>query len=146
MDGPMDREIVLSADDGDRASLRRRSAVLVVVGALLLAVVGLALLARSTPRPEPMIHPRLGLLVTSRDGVLWVARPDGSDIRAISRTPSQLRGPRWSTDGTRIAAWGALDPSSSSIHPGDVWVMDPDGGGIRSITPTLEPMFVDTLV
>src|SRR4051794_14999149 len=92
--GPVDREIVLRAEDDDRASFRRGSAVLVVVGALVLAVVGLALLAGSTPRPGPMIHPRLGLLVTSRDGVLQVARPDGSDLRAISSKPMQLRSPR----------------------------------------------------
>src|SRR4051794_30307835 len=96
--GPVDREIVLRAEDDDRASFRRGSAVLVVVGALVLAVVGLALLAGSTPRPGPMIHPRLGLLVTSRDGVLQVARPDGSDLRAISSKPMQLRSPRKLTD------------------------------------------------
>ena len=56
-----------------------------------------------------------------------------------------LRGPQWSTDGTRIAAWGGPIPSTSSIHPGEVYVMDADGGGIRSITPTLAPMFVDGL-
>ena len=85
------------------------------------------------------------MLVTSREGVVSVARPDGTGPRRISPEGMLLRGPRWSTDGTRIAAWGGPIPSTSSIHPGDVYVMDADGGGIRSITPGLEPIFVDSL-
>ena len=123
----------------------RRTAVLVAVGALLLALVGLALLAGSTRQPTPIPLPKLGLLVISRDGTIRVAQADGSDARRISPDVMQLRGPRWSTDGTRIAAWGSLHPSTGSIHPGEVWVMDRDGGGIRSITATLDPLFVDGL-
>ena len=62
--------------------------------------------------------PGLGLLVMSREGVVSVARPDGTGPRRISPEGMLLRGPRWSTDGTRIAAWGGPIPSTSSIHPG----------------------------
>jgi Tol biopolymer transport system component len=141
----MDREIVLRARHGDRVPLLRLATVLFVVGALVLAVVGLSLLAASTRQPAPIARPAVGLLVTSREGVVSVARPDGTEPRRISPKGMLLRGPQWSTDGTRIAAWGGPIPSTSSIHPGEVYVMDADGGGIRSITPNLEPIFGDAL-
>jgi Tol biopolymer transport system component len=125
--------------------LARRAGVLLAVTALLLAIVGLSLLAGSTRPPSRIALPTLGLLVTSREGGVWVAQPDGSDARRISPDDIQLRGPQWSVDGTRIAAWGARVPSNGSIHPGEVYVMDADGGGIRSVTPTLDPMFVDAV-
>src|SRR6185503_4108177 len=135
----------LRARHGDRVPLLRLATVLFVVGTLVLAVVGLSLIATSTRQPASTTHPAVGLLVTSREGVVSVARPDGTGPRRISPEGMLLRGPRWSTDGTRIAAWGGPIPSTSSIHPGDVYVMDADGGGIRSITPGLEPIFVDSL-
>ncbi len=144
----MDREIVLRARHGERVPLLRWATFLLAAGALLLAIVGQSLLTGSTRQPAPITRPTrptLGLLVTSREGVVSVARPDGTGPRRISPKGMLLRGPQWSTDGTRIAAWGGPIPSTSSIHPGEIYVMDADGGGIRSITPTLAPMFVDGL-
>ena len=142
---PVNREIVLRARHGDRVPLLRLATVLLAVGALVIAVAGVSRLATSTTQPASITHRAVGLLVTSREGVVSVARPDGTGLRRISPQGMLLRGPRWSTDGTRIAAWGGPIPSTSSIHPGDVYVMDADGGRIRSITPGLEPIFGDAL-
>jgi hypothetical protein len=142
----VDREIVLRAGTGDPRL--RRATIVLAVGALLLSVVGLWLLAGSARQPAPIpraTRPTVGLLVTSRNGVISIAQPDGTGAHGINAPGMVLRGPRWSTDGTRIAAWGGPVPSTTSIHPGEVYVMDPDGGRIRSITPTLGPIFVDAL-
>ncbi|MEO6206499.1 MAG: DPP IV N-terminal domain-containing protein, partial [Candidatus Limnocylindrales bacterium] len=57
---------------------------------------------------------------------MYVARPDGSDVRAVTPPTSRLDWYDWSPDGTRIAY----------VSEGDLWVVDIDGGGPRRLDDT----------
>jgi TolB protein len=63
---------------------------------------------------------------------LFVMDADGSNIRRLTTRDSYLR-PRWSPDGSRIAAvW--FQTSAGSFCCSKVAVMDSDGGNLRVLT------------
>ena len=144
----MDREIVLRARHGERVPLLRSATFLLAAGALLLAIVGQSLLTGSTRQPATHHPPDASNAWLARHvpGRCGVGRP----ARRHRASPDQSQGdaPPWAAvvDGRHAdRRVGRTDPSTSSIHPGEIYVMDADGGGIRSITPTLAPIFVDGL-
>lgn len=57
---------------------------------------------------------------------MYVAKPDGSDVRALTPPTPRLDWYDWSPDGTRIAY----------VSAGDLWVVDIDGGEPRRIDDT----------
>ena len=66
----------------------------------------------------------------------YSARPDGSDLRELTTTPTGAEGAAsWTPDGGHILLWG----------PRTFWMMDPDGGNQRPINQTKLTFFGDTL-
>jgi len=57
---------------------------------------------------------------------MYVAKPDGSDLRAVTPPTPSLDWYDWSNDGTRIAY----------VSAGDLWVVDIDGGEPRRLDDT----------
>ena len=68
---------------------------------------------------------------------VYVARPDGSDARAITRPRLFASAPEWSPDGGLIAMIGAGKPLGND----EVYVSKPDGSGLRQLTRSKEREF-----
>jgi len=81
-----------------------RFAYLAVVSILVaaLALGGAALGARLVLDTDvPSVHN--GLIAFDAEGDIWLADPDGSDVRRLTNGPETEHGPIWSPDGTRLA-------------------------------------------
>jgi Tol biopolymer transport system component len=75
----------------------------------------------------PVWSPSGTLLAFQRSGDIWVARPDGSGTRQITRGIPEDGNPFlpvWSPDGTKLAIG----------ESGDIWVVNADGSGQRRLT------------
>jgi eukaryotic-like serine/threonine-protein kinase len=64
---------------------------------------------------------------------LYVARTDGSELRALSSGEVYTRGPQWSPDGEQIAFFGTRDGVDA------LWSVRPDGGGLRRLSGASVP-------
>jgi Tol biopolymer transport system component len=69
---------------------------------------------------------------STEDGIV-VMRPDGSDVRRVTRGPDLF--PRWSPDGRRIAfvRWLSVETGAATDER-NVWIVDVDGSGLRKVT------------
>ena len=109
--------------------------VIVVVGPPTLAAqqTGNAVPTPASPVQDAYPH-------VSRDGVivfqsnrlggwkLFVARPDGSELRQLTSGPGEDVTPIWSPDGTQVVF--ASDRGGNE----DVWIVRADGTGLRNLT------------
>jgi TolB protein len=64
----------------------------------------------------------------ARPGELFVMKPDGTDVRPLTRDARDLH-PAWSPDGKEIAFTRAVEPPYAGI-----WVVDAAGGRPRQLT------------
>jgi Tol biopolymer transport system component len=77
----------------------------------------------STPRPG------LGLIAFEKDDGIYVANPDGSGTRRLTRAQGSVV-PRWAPSGRELAFLAKRDGQW------DVYVVRPDGSGERRLTRT----------
>jgi len=73
------------------------------------------------------------VFTSNRSGsvVIWMCRPDGSNLMQLTDGPGRFQGgPQWSPDGRWIAFSGQLDDGNMAVQ-----VTDSAGGQIRRITP-----------
>ena len=73
-------------------------------------VAGAQLVARAD---EPAIAN--GLIAFEAEGDIWLADPDGSDVRRLTDTPEAERSPYWSPDGSRLAYLVDREDGTSDI-------------------------------
>ena len=96
------------------------AAVLTVL-ALLLATIGLALIAGSSQHVLRTTGPaRTGLLAMDIDGDIWLANADGTGRRRLTSGPAVDWQPLWSPDGTKLVYWTAIDQN----HPRQLVLQD----------------------
>lgn len=108
-----------------------------VVGLLVLALAGLAVLASGSLLrrvPEPFGPARNGLLAYWLNGDIHVAQPDGTGSRALVPGATNDIAPWFSHDGTRLVFLRQVSTDESQLM-----VADADGGGVR---PLLEAPLV----
>lgn len=67
---------------------------------------------------------------------LWTMRPDGSDVRRVTREHCEYAD--WSPDGTQLVCAGPGDGGGTY----DLWVVDAASGAMRQLTDTPETEFV----
>jgi dipeptidyl aminopeptidase/acylaminoacyl peptidase len=110
-----------------------RLAPMLVAGAIILALVGLMVVAvGSRPRvPEPFGTAANGSIAYWLGGDIYIADSDGTGGRPIVTGPSEDYAPWHSHDGTRFAFW-----RQSALDRTDVMVADADGSDVRSLTDT----------
>ena len=116
-------------------ALNRRY-LLIVLALLAALAIGVFVAGHRQPNPTPFGVGRNGLVVADQDWHIVVQGFDGSDQHQITTTTYDFW-PRWSPDGTRLAAYRAPDPSADGRRI-SLWVMRPDGSEARNITPGLE--------
>ncbi len=121
--------------------MRAHNLLLRVVGSALVMVCCAACAATpATPTPAPtlantILPPLSGsgggriAFATNRDGnyEIYVMNADGSDLRRLTHSPYEDRGPTWSPDGTQIAYSTVLLDSS------EIYVMNADGSERRRL-------------
>jgi Tol biopolymer transport system component len=71
-----------------------------------------------------------GRWIAFADGFLYVVRPDGTGLRAV--TWMRVSYPAWSPDGSKIAF------GSNDGYRTDIWVVNPDGSGLERLTDDLD--------
>ena len=118
-----------------------RRYVLVLLALLAALAIGTFVAGLRPTTPSPFGIGRNGLVVSDQDWHLVVQGIDGSDKRQITTTTYDFW-PRWSPDGTRLAAYRAPD-SSANGQGVSLWVMRPDGSEARNVTPGLEIELLD---
>ena len=115
-----------------------------VGSALLAGVLGCTAVGcttTSTPPPEPssrQASPRplstdagsLIAFVSDREGVdaLYLMRPDGTDVRRLTKELPPVSHPAWSADGQRVAF------NAGSSRASDIYLISPDGSGLTQVT------------
>lgn len=74
-----------------------------------------------------------GLITSARDGLVYVMKPDGSGLRAISG--ARVGPASWMPDGNRMAynVVHAITDSTGSYFRLDLWLMRRDGTGRRMV-------------
>src|SRR5215212_3281780 len=108
----------------------------------LAAAAGLAVLAAGAIATTPGDNGRLAfrryLNADQTASAFYTMKPDGSDMRQISRSPKHAVDdqPDWSPDGTKLAFYRV--PSG----PNAVWVMNADGSESHQVTPHCSKGFV----
>ncbi len=111
------------------------------IAAVCLLVVGTALLLYSASGTRritkvvdayPMLSPDGSRIVfqSNRTGnfELYTAKPDGSDLVQLTKTPYDEGTPIWSPNGTLLTYGAEIDGNA------DVFVMNADGTGVRRLT------------
>ena len=84
---------------------------LVVLTTLLTAAVSAASAGGAV---TTALHGQQGKLAFSKDGDIWVANPDGSNVTQLTTDPATDRKPSWSPDGRKIAFSSNRDGISRS--------------------------------
>jgi WD40 repeat protein len=99
--------------------------VAVMVGLLVALLAGLVvgLVGQIHRLPEPFGLARPGLVAFDSGGHIFVASPDGRDVRQLTSGDATDIQPTWSPNGTRIA-YQSLDRASKTVR---LILMDPDG-------------------
>jgi dipeptidyl aminopeptidase/acylaminoacyl peptidase len=117
-----------------------RASRLVLVAALILIMAALAIIAVGSYRsrvPEPFGLARNGLIVTSRDGDIYLMNQATTDSRLIPGGEEDFDfSPIFSRDGTRMAflrSDGPLPETGPAILT--LHVADADGSNARAVTP-----------
>jgi Tol biopolymer transport system component len=116
-----------------------RTVVFVIVAVVVATFAGaLAVSSRATAPGENgrIVFERLRVQNGPYWGELFVANPDGSGIRRITRPPNGTEdsNPDWSPDGTRIVFVRA---PSVGVH--SLWTVSGRGTGLRRLTPPCPP-------
>jgi hypothetical protein len=117
-------------------TLNRRYVVAVVLAALAALAIGSVIAGLRPPNPRPLGVGLDGLVASDQAWHIVVERPDGSDRRQLTTTTFDFW-PRWSPDGTLLAAYRAQEPLAAGQHI-SLWVMRPDGSEARTVTPGFE--------
>jgi len=74
-----------------------------------------------------------GRVAFSRGGDIWIARPDGSHARRLTRTRGPQDDPTWSPNGRTVAYRDAR----RGYNAGDeIYAIDADGSHARNLTRT----------
>ena len=112
---------------------RLRPALILALVALIVALLGGALIIGSRHRPPPPFGPAAnGSIVYSVGGDLYLGNAATGESRRIVTGPEQDVEPIVSMDGTRIVFWRSTDRESWE----DIVVADADGSNQRVVTPT----------
>ncbi len=117
---------------------------LLLAAALLIVVIALAILAvgsSQTRLPEPFGLARNGVIVSSRDGDLYLIDRTTSESRPISRGDGFDFSPIFSRDGTRMVflrSDGPLPLTGPAILT--LFVANADGSDARPLTPPTESL------
>jgi Tol biopolymer transport system component len=109
----------------------------VLVGALLIALLGLLLIAvgsRQQRLPEPFGLARNGIFVTSRDGDIYTVDPSTSQSSPLVLGDGFDFSPIFSRDGTRIAFLRSDGPLTEPAVL-TMMVANADGAGLHAVTP-----------
>ncbi len=104
-----------------------------LIGAVLLALIGLAIIAVGSriPRvPEPFGLAANGQIAYWVDGDILAADPDGTNVHPIVAGPTEDFAPLYSRDGTLFAFWRA-----STAHESVLMVAAQDGSAVRPVLP-----------
>jgi hypothetical protein len=104
-----------------------------LVGAVLLALIGIAIIAVGSrvPRvPAPFGLATNGQIAYWADGDISAADPDGTHVHPIVAGPTEDFAPLYSRDGTRVAFWRA-----ATAHESMLMVAAPDGSAVRPVLP-----------
>jgi dipeptidyl aminopeptidase/acylaminoacyl peptidase len=86
----------------------------VLVLATAIATAGLVAGAQLVARAEEPAAAN-GLIAFDSEGDIWVAEPDGSNVRRLTDDPAVEREPVWSPDGTRLAFLVDGDPGRQDL-------------------------------
>jgi Tol biopolymer transport system component len=102
---------------------------LAVIALLVVAVVGIVLLAASRPRvPAPFGPARNGVIATSTNGQMFLLDDGGSVLLNVGLGHNRM--PVFSPDGTRLAFWSRGDATG----PFHLFVADADGRNAVDVT------------
>jgi hypothetical protein len=102
-----------------------------LLGAVLVALIGLALIAvgsRNPRVPAPFGLAANGQIAYWADGDILVADPDGTHAHAVISGPSDDRVPGYTRDGTQLTFLRSVSPTEASLM-----IAAPDGSGVRSV-------------
>jgi TolB protein len=80
-----------------------------------LAVGGVAVAANQLVTDDDGAATANGLIAFDSEGDIWLADPQGSNVRALTSTPEPERGPVWSPDGTRLAYLVKTGPGGEDL-------------------------------
>ena len=95
-----------------------------------------ATLAPASPSPtNTQVHPgTIALTMVPNEftgrGYIYLGKTDGTQLKRLTRGPTDDGDPAWSPDG----AWIAYTSGASLGEGYQVWVMEADGGGKRQVT------------
>jgi Tol biopolymer transport system component len=110
------------------------------------AVATLGIAAAACSSSDPSSQPQGDELIafaSNRDGdeEIFVMRPDGSDVRQVTRNTNEKNGtiafdgyPAWSPGGRRIAFVSTRDYRGDFISSYELYVVDADGSDARRLT------------
>jgi hypothetical protein len=102
-----------------------------LLGAVLIALIGLALIAvgsRNPRVPAPFGVAANGEIAYMANGDILVADPDGSHPRAIITGPSDDDAPAYTRDGTRLSFLRPVSPTEATLM-----IAAADGSGVRAV-------------
>ncbi len=111
-----------------------------LLGAVLVALIGLALIAVGTrnPRvPAPFGLAANGQIAYWADGDILVADANGTHVHAVISGPSDDGVPGYTRDGTQLTFLRTVSP-----HEATLMIAAPDGSGVRSLLK--EPLTDET--
>lgn len=104
-----------------------------LVGAVLLALIGLAIIAvgsRAQRVPAPFGLAANGQIAYWVGGDIMAADADGTHVHPVVAGPAEDFAPLYSRDGTRVAFW-----RGSTAHESMLMVAAPDGTAVRQVVP-----------
>jgi hypothetical protein len=102
-----------------------------LVGAVLLALIGIAIVAvgsRVQRVPAPFGLAANGQIAYWADGDILVADPDGTHAHTVTSGPTEDFAPGYTRDGTQLTFLRTVSP-----HEATLMIAAPDGSGVRSI-------------
>lgn len=115
------------------APVPRVPVLLLVVGALVLAIAAAAAFVGSRPRPAPVVGiAQNGPIIYSEAGDLFRFDPSTGESVAVVTGPDNDIGPRFSRDGLSLAFARLTSPTTHTV-----FVADADGSNARQVTSPL---------
>jgi len=102
-----------------------------LLGAVLVALIGLALIAvgsRNPRVPAPFGLAANGQIAYWADGDILVADPDGTHAHAVISGPSDDLAPVYTRDGTQLTFLRSVSPTEATLM-----IAASDGSGVRSV-------------
>ena len=113
-----------------------------LLGAVLVALIGLALIAvgsRNQRVPAPFGLAANGQIAYRADGDILVADPNGTHVHAVISGPSDDFAAAYTRDGTKLTFLRTVSP-----HEATLMIAAPDGSGVRSLLK--EPLTDETWI